>query len=184
MKINLSKDVFTLVFGLACMITGAALMKMWKDRHVSPPDGGVRYEIIKKEVHDTLYIAEPTLSETILVPVPAYVDTAAILSDYFSTRIYDDTVRLTDFIDVRLTDSVSSNKLLSHKIELLSYPEFVCTKPPDAISARCIALGAQVGKNHWQINAQLHIKRHIITAGYDIMNNSPVVGYGYKLKQW
>lgn len=141
------------------------------------------YKIVKKQVHDTIYVPCPEPAEVIYVPVPDDIDTLAIIESYFTQNIYVDTVHAGEYVDLKITDSLSCNRLLSHKIELLSLPEVV-TIHPSAGSARCAALGALIGKNLMILKCDLHLRNSQFSAGYDFYNKGPVVGYSYKALSW
>lgn len=83
---------------------------------------GKRYEVIK-EIHDTTEVEKTKIvtkkgadivHETIKeVQIPAIVDTAALLHDYFAKNIYKDTLRLPDSLGyVFLTDTITKNQIL------------------------------------------------------------------------
>jgi hypothetical protein len=82
---------------------------------------GKAYEVIK-EIHDTTEVTKTKVvtkkgadivHETIKeVQIPAVVDTAALLHDYFAKNIYKDTLRLPDSLGyVFLTDTITKNKI-------------------------------------------------------------------------
>jgi len=83
---------------------------------------GKPYEVIK-EIHDTTEVTKTKVvtkkgadivHETIKeVQIPAVVDTAALLHDYFAKNIYKDTLRLPDSLGyVFLTDTITKNQIL------------------------------------------------------------------------
>ena len=83
---------------------------------------GKPYEVIK-EIHDTTEVTKTKVvtkkgadivHETIKeVQIPAIVDTAALLHDYFAKNIYKDTLRLPDSLGyVFLTDTITKNQIL------------------------------------------------------------------------
>lgn len=83
---------------------------------------GKKYEVIKHEI-DTIDViktkvvtkkGEDIYHETIKeVQIPAIVDTAALLKDFFAKNIYKDTLHLPDSLGtVALIDTISKNKIL------------------------------------------------------------------------
>jgi hypothetical protein len=85
---------------------------------------GKKYEVIKHEI-DTIDIVktkvvtkkgEDIYHETIVekeVRIPAIVDTAALLKDYYSKVLYKDVLVLPDSLGtVAVTDTISQNKIL------------------------------------------------------------------------
>lgn len=171
-----------LAVSVAAFLCGVAIGREDSKKACAPSSSSDGIRIVKKPVHDTIYISYPLPSETVFVPVPADVDTAQILSNYFSLCVYEDTVRIGDYVDLSITDSVTCNKLISHKIDVLGLPELYV--PPSAVSARCVALGAVTGKNLLALKVDLSLKTHTISAGYDFCNKSPVIGYSYKIAKW
>lgn len=140
------------------------------------------YKLIKKEVHDTIIIHEPQPAETVFVPVPADVDTSEILENYFANLIYVDTIHANEYVDIRIVDSVSQNKLQSHFVEILSLPDVYV--PPNAGSSRCLALGGLAGFNVAILKADYSLNRHTMSVGYDFRNKTPVFGYSFKIFSW
>ncbi len=149
---------------------------------VPPPVPDTEVRIVKKQIHDTVYIPRPMPAEVIYVPVPDSIDTLAIINRFFAQNIYVDTVHAGEYVDIKITDSVSCNELISHKIELLSCPEVLMS--PSAGSARCAALGVLTGKNLLALKCDLQVRRHQFSAGYDFYNKGPVLGYSYKALSW
>ncbi len=85
---------------------------------------GKKYEVIKHEI-DTVDIVktkvvtkkgEDIYHETIVekeVLIPAVIDTAALLKDYYSKVLYKDVLVLPDSLGtVAVTDTISQNKIL------------------------------------------------------------------------
>lgn len=145
----------------------------------------VKTQLVKRAVHDTVYVRYSAPTDTVLLEIPAVVDTAAIVRNFFTQNIYVDTLHVCDYVDVAITDTVSCNQLLSHKLEVLSLPEFVSiSSPPSAGSAGCAALGVIAGKNLMALKMDLGLKRHRFTAGYDLCNKNPIFGYSYNVLLW
>lgn len=83
---------------------------------------GKKYEVVKKET-DTIRVevAHNVYKQgkdiyhdvPVYVNVPANVDTAAILKEYYAMRVYKDTLKLKDSLGyIAVTDSISKNILL------------------------------------------------------------------------
>ena len=86
---------------------------------------GVRYNVLK---HDTIKTETPvyttvykpgktiTCTTTVYQPVPAHIDTNAILAAYYQLHIYKDTLKLKDTLGyVSVIDSISKNSIISRK---------------------------------------------------------------------
>jgi hypothetical protein len=104
------------------------LMQLWNPGGIMPGKtirvDGKKYEIIKHEI-DTLEVVktkvvtkkgEDIYHETIVekeVLIPAVIDTAALLKDYYSKVLYKDVLVLPDSLGtVSVTDTISQNKIL------------------------------------------------------------------------
>jgi hypothetical protein len=104
------------------------LLELWNPGGVMPGKtirvDGKKYEIIKHEI-DTVDIVktkvvtkkgEDIYHETIVekeVLIPAVIDTAALLKDYYSKVLYKDVLVLPDSLGtVSVTDTISQNKIL------------------------------------------------------------------------
>jgi len=85
---------------------------------------GKKYEVIKHDI-DTFEVVKTKVvtkkgadiyHETIVekeVIIPANVDTAALLKDFFAKNVYKDTLRLPDSLGmVAVTDTITQNKIL------------------------------------------------------------------------
>jgi hypothetical protein len=95
--------------------------------------GGKKYEIIKKEI-DTIYQIKSqvlykegkTIFQEVEVvkEIPADVDTASILRDYYSKVFYKDTFRLEDKLGfIAIDDTISQNRIYGRKFSsVISIP--------------------------------------------------------------
>lgn len=89
------------------------------------PIDGKKYEIIKREVDtvyqiktQTLYKEGKTIFQEVEVvkEIPADVDTASILRDYYSKVFYKDTFRLEDKLGfIAIDDTISQNRIYRRK---------------------------------------------------------------------
>ena len=104
------------------------LLELWNPGGVMPGKTirieGKKYEVIKHEI-DTVDIVKTKVvtkkgddiyHETIVekeVIIPAIIDTAALLKDYYSKVLYKDVLVLPDSLGtVAVTDTISQNKIL------------------------------------------------------------------------
>ena len=112
-----------LIFALIIIIL---VMRMCSNPSVKPQDitkiDGKKYEIVKRTV-DTIKTQVKTIEyrpgekiyvkDPIYVNVPADVDTAKILKDYYAKRIYLDTLKLKDDLGyVVVNDTISKNSII------------------------------------------------------------------------
>lgn len=125
-------------------------------------------------IHDTVYLPSPVVTKEIPVPVPAKVDTAAILAQYFTKRVFDDTLR-TQFVTMHLTDTVYQNTLLGRTA---SY-SFTLPQRHHSLTA-----GVMAGANTFALMGGYRHKRWTFSGGYDFVNRTPMVGVSYTLVRW
>lgn len=109
------------------------LLELWNPGGVMPGKtirvDGKKYEIIKHEI-DTVDIVktkvvtkkgEDIYHETIVekeVLIPAVIDTAALLKDYYSKVLYKDVLVLPDSLGtVSVTDTISQNKIMGRTFD-------------------------------------------------------------------
>ena len=89
--------------------------------------GGKDYQVLKKEI-DTVYQVKKEVAYKkgkdiiheveVVKEIPANVDTASILKDYYSRVFYRDTFKLKDsFGYFVINDTISKNRVLSRKYE-------------------------------------------------------------------
>lgn len=118
------------------------------------------------------------ISEPVVVvrEVPATVDTASILADYFSERHYQDTIIERPYLRVELTDIVGQNQLLDRQV-VVNYQQPV-------VYDNSLTLGADIGRNLCTVMAGYRRKSWEFRAGYDFYNRTPVVGVSKTLWQW
>lgn len=168
----------TLLFIAILCLTALAVVVFVRP-HCEPQ---VAYRIVKQSVHDTIYVPVSAPSETVFVPVPQDVDTAQILQEYYSYNLYRDTVKINEYIEIAFHDTIYQNKLLSHNIDVLSLPKVMMN--PNATTSRSVALGGVLGPKLYGVMADLNYKSHTFRLGFDFCNNSPLVGYSYRIKSW
>lgn len=111
---------------IICLVIIILLLKMCSPKPPAKPGGiikvnGKNYVVIKR-ITDTQYIPKTHTvykpGETIYVEKPIYidvptdVDTGAILKDYYSKRVYKDTIKLEDSLGrITLIDTIQENKI-------------------------------------------------------------------------
>ena len=112
------------------------------------------------------------------VPVPADVDTAAILNDYYRQRIYNDTLINDQFVTLMLRDTVYNNKLLGRTVHYnLSIPQMKMPKHE-------LMITGDVGYCTQVVMAAYKYKRIQLRAGYDFYNKAPMIGVGLTIARW
>ncbi|ADV44375.1 hypothetical protein [Bacteroides helcogenes] len=126
-------------------------------------------------IHDTIYADIPQ-PEVIIREVPSEIDTAAILTDYFSERHYLDTVIERPYLHVELADVISRNSLLERRV-ILDYRQPV-------IHDNALVLGMDISHSWYLLTAGYRHKSWVFRTGYDFYNKSLVVGISKDLWKW
>lgn len=126
-------------------------------------------------LRDTIELSSPAVIKEIPVPVPAKVDTAAILSSYYTLRMYNDNVINTPYLKVSIVDTVFQNRLLGRTASYqFSFPQ----------RNHAVTLGLMSGYRHISLMGGYRYKRWEIQGGYDFYNKAPMVGVKYDLLRW
>lgn len=128
-------------------------------------------------VCDTQWLPAPSPIQVVQSPVPTQIDSAAVVRDYYKQRIYDDTLIQTEFVSVRLRDTVYNNLLLGRTLDYK-------IKVPVPKYNNQIFVSADIGSHLQVISAGYQYKNLIYKAGYDFYNEGPVIGIGLTLKKW
>lgn len=152
--------------------------------------------VLEKSTTDTFYTEGPVHVEyeDKLIPsksvhdtIPAVVDTAAILRDYYTTNTYEDSV-LYDDCKLYVREEVTMNKLKSRYTSIVAMKETVKTtqvmvRKPKAI----LGVGGSVVMNGQQSSMSVDVMlvpryaRVIPYGGYDLINGSVRVGAAWRL---
>lgn len=161
---------------------------MQKPLPPSVEDPIVQLKIDTCWIHDTIRTAGPVVVREEVREVPAAVDTAAILSAYYTERILSDSFHLRDVATVRITDTLFANDIIGRHVDYdlaLLQPTVTVTgntrltRPQLALS-----VGVQIGREQAALMAGFRIKRAEVLGGYDFRLKSPSVTLKYDIKQW
>ena len=139
------------------------------------------HETVTVTVRDSIPFYVPAAPEIIVTGIPFEVDTASIIEDYYTQKIYHDTVRVTEYITLYLTDNLYNNALTGRKITYdLNIPYHVKSKP----TRNAISIHADIGRATCNIMAGYRHKRVIYKVGYDMLDQSVIAGIGINIVQW
>jgi hypothetical protein len=109
--------------------------------------------------------------------IPVNVDTAAILSGYFTQRIFEDKTQLGDRLSLTIRDTLFENKILGRTISYdLRFPEITKTflkKPDYSLSI--------LADSRLNASVLLGYRQMYVHAGYDFGRKAPFAGVGLKL---
>ena len=125
--------------------------------------------------HDTIHSAVPE-PKVIVREIPADVDTAAILADYFSEKYYRDTIIEYPYLRVELADVISHNALLDRTVAV-DYRQPVVHN--NALTASIL-----LGSHSYILLAGYRRKSWEFRAGYDWYNKAMVIGISKDIKKW
>lgn len=130
--------------------------------------------------HDTVLAAPETIRvvETLYHPVPAVVDTALILSEFFAERRYRDTIVSMPNLSVTLSETASQNFIYDRKIDVHYREVYKLVQP-----ANRIVLGATVGE-HPSIEGVYYRHKVGYGAGFDFTAKTPFISLKYQIKAW
>ncbi|SHE56809.1 hypothetical protein [Dysgonomonas macrotermitis] len=167
-----------LSYGICFLIGVATAALFWKLSDIRSEKSDsyeiVRIDTIRKS--DSVYVPIPYPIEIIPAIIPSEIDTQAVIADYYSKKVYrNDTVINTDKLIVSITDTVTENSLSGRSVYYtFEYPEVTRYKiPKDRLSINADTRG--IVNLAWQRN------RFVFSAGYDIANKKPVVGFGINI---
>lgn len=151
--------------------------------------GGKKYTVIQRII-DTQYIPKTKTvykdGETIFVEKPIYidipvnVDTNAILKDYYSKRVYKDTIKLEDSLgQITLVDTIQENKIKGRTFQssinqIVIKDSIIVIKPPVTQLYVGGTIGADkvVGFNYFGPTFVLKTKSdHMYSLGVGLNNN-------------
>lgn len=112
----------------------------------------VKYDTITKEIPKYIpKVVTRIVKEVDTINVLQPIDTLSILEDYFATYVYEDVQNL-DSLNLRITDSVSQNKIMARNIQYdLIYPTVTITETK-YINAREFYIGFGLNGTQNQFN--------------------------------
>ena len=126
-------------------------------------------------VWDTCYVPQPP--ETIRVRMPSVVDTEYVVREFYTEKLYKDTVFNNDTVTLVLTDTLWRNSLTSRTASLtFNASRFV--------KANSVGLQGVLGHNTGALMGVYRHRQLHVMAGYDFIGGAPMVGAGYTFKEW
>ena len=126
-------------------------------------------------IWDTCYVPQPP--ETIRVRMPSVVDTEYVVREFYTEKLYKDTVFNNDTITLVIQDTLWRNSLTSRTASLtFNANRFV--------KANSVGLQGVLGYNTGALMGVYRHKQLHFMAGYDFIGGAPMVGAGYTLSEW
>ena len=121
---------------IAALIAVLALCK-----HCKNDEGTVIEKVVTVTKTDTTYrcIAIPNI--VVFREIPAHIDTAAVLRDYFARREYSDTIVNTPEAVVTLNETVENNRITDRSVSVLTFERQVHMRTKNTLS-----LSADIGR--------------------------------------
>ncbi|GHU79705.1 hypothetical protein FACS1894145_4440 [Bacteroidia bacterium] len=173
----MKEKLATCFLALFCFIAGLFLENNRRNPVVpNPLSAPLQIDTVFVEILDTV-LSHPAEIQYILKEIPADIDTAAILHDYFAQRIFEDTIPISEQLTLSIRDTVSENSIFGRSIGYdLRLPVITKTflKRPD-YSLFILA------DTRLTPSLVLGYKQISIQAGYDFGRKEPFVGVGLKL---
>ena len=162
---------------VSCILLCAfiALLSGWAGHWLGSRHRSIVYTPETVVKHDTIRPVIPK-PEVIVREVPAEVDTAAILADYFSEKHYLDTIIERPYLRVEMTDVISRNALLDRTV-VVDYRQPV-------VYNNALALGLDARRYSCVLFAGYRRRSWEFRAGYDLYNKSLVLGVSKDLWRW
>ena len=156
---------------LAAFAVGVALMGgigwwCWPDK------GGDVRTLVKWEKE---YVPLP--AETIHVPVPGAVDTVYVLKEYFTKKVYRDTIANNDTLQVIVRDTVWQNGISDRVVSYVFNPEAVVKK-------HSVGVGGIAGAHSFGVMGVYRHGRLAIGGGWDFQERGGRIGVVYNIFEW
>ena len=165
MKKLLVVQLLFVAYTLVLLCIGRCTVGKEKDSPTSAPEVSA----------DTIYIDRWLPSEVIKVPVPADVDTAAIVQQYYTQNVYNRPVIDNKLLQVNIIDTVYNNVLLgSTATYTMRIPQY----------RHGVSVGVVAGYNTLSVMGTYRYDRLGVSAGYDFINRGLVFGLQYRLFRW
>jgi len=181
--------ILTSLLAMAAWLAVGCLLVRYCSRTVPTDENPiVELHIDTLWLHDTILTAGPVVVREEVREVPADVDTAAIISSYFTARTLTDSFRLRDMATVRITDTLFQNDIIGRAIDFdlaqldVSYDIHEHRKGTPARLA--LTVGVQLGREQAALMGGVRFKRAELGVGYDFRLHAPSITLKYDIMQW
>lgn len=175
----MKKTISILLVMLLTMILGMIIThKVGYQKGVSSAERKIERDTIWKRYDSAIFIPTPIPVSIWREPhsEPADIDTVAIISDYYSKKVYSEKIEVDSLLRIHITDTLSRNGLLGRQINYsFNIPTVTIRqkKPNLTISV--------IGDSRYYAGTQIGWKRVLFNAGYDFKDRFPVIGVGLKI---
>jgi len=173
---NETINKFLLRITILCLVVTAMALDKCNELK---ENNGTKTKTTTKIIRDTVWYhlaekQEPKAADSVLVPVPANVDTAAILECYFTKYAYLDTLADTNIV-IAIRDTISRNRILfrdyTYQIKRPQVIQNTAIEEPKRLS---LYVGASAAFNK---NLLVGLSPELMLVG----KNKTVYGLGYDL---
>ena len=174
-----NKNIIAVYLGAFTALLSLCLL-LWCSFYGGVKVGEKRASVITDTVtvRDSFPVYVPYPQLIIADTVFAEIDTAAVIADYYSRKIYADTLSRSG-VTVVIHDTVYNNSLANR------YVEFDVSVPV-GVNKKMNAINISFDGNPYSLNLIAGYTRNRIEyrLGYDLYNRTPTVGIGIKLASW
>lgn len=162
------RDVWFFLAGvIACIVSGWVGSMLTEPEPMDAPDTVWQWA--------NRYVPMP--AETIRVAVPAEVDTEYVIQEYFTQKIFHDTIFNNDTLKLIVNDTVWQNRIADRQVSLtFNAGRFV--------KDRSVSVLSSFGPRQADAMVVYRHKRWQLMAGWNFAERGPVAGIGYTLKEW
>lgn len=145
------------------------------------------HEVIKTEYYPKPYLVQIPGTPGMTLTLPAKIDSDAVVLDYFSKIIYNDSIK-NDSVTIYLTEQVYKNELKRLKVGYRITAPTMSIIKTEVRERQLAFLGFDVTGNQSHLgfypSFYFDTRRGMIGGGYDIINKYYKFGLYGKLKLW
>ncbi len=128
---------------------------------------------------DTLLFFKPEPVLVLSPAIPPVVDTAAIINDYYSKKIYSELLINSENLKLSISDTLFQNSILGRNLSYeLTIPEITKTV---TITKKPVFSVSLLLDSRSSASAIVGYKYFFLQGGYDLEQKQPFVGLGVKL---
>lgn len=148
------------------------------ERGIASVERKIERDTVWKRYDSAIFIPVPVPVSIWREPVsePADIDTAAVISDYLSKKVYSEQIDVDSVLSIQITDTLSRNGLLGRQIHYsFNVPTVTIRQKKPYLTVSVI------GDSRYYAGTQIGWKRVLFSAGYDFKDRYPVIGVGLKI---
>lgn len=128
---------------------------------------------------DTIIFSKPEPVYVFAPVIPPAVDTASIINDYYSKKIYSEILINTENLKLSLSDTILQNTILGRNLSYeLTFPEITKTV---TITKKPVFSTSLLLDSRSSASLVFGYKHFFLQGGYNLQHKEPFVGFGVKL---